>query len=91
MEPPAGNPTPSGGVLIAELAANEYLVAGFHARVNFESAQRIGKRFLLARVEEGHYENGSWIFERVWNGDQTDYGLNFTSLPQLLRVRLATY
>jgi beta-galactosidase GanA len=91
MEPPAGNPTPSGGVLIAELAPNEYLVAGFHARVNFESAQRIGKRFLLARVEEGHYENGSWIFERVWNGDQTDYGLNFTSLPQILRVRLATY
>ena len=34
---------------------------------------------------------GEWIFERVWNGDQSDYGLNFTALPQLLRVKLATY
>ena len=29
--------------------------------------------------------------ERVWNGDETDYGLNFTTLPQVLRVKLATY
>jgi hypothetical protein len=28
---------------------------------------------------------------RIWNGDQTDYGLNFTSLPQVLKVTLATY
>ena len=46
---------------------------------------------MLARVEEGHYEQGQWIFERLWNGDQTDWGLNFTSLPQVLRVRLAEY
>ena len=91
MDAPAGNPTPSGGVLIAELAPDEYLVTGLHARVNFEWAQKSGKRFMLARVEEGRYENDRWVFERVWNGDQTDYGLNFTSLPQILRVRLATY
>jgi beta-galactosidase GanA len=90
-DPPAGNPTPSGGVLIAELAPDEFLVTGFHARVNFEWAQKTDRRFMLARVEEGHYVNGSWVFERVWNGDQTDWGLNFTSLPQVLRVRLATY
>jgi beta-galactosidase GanA len=46
---------------------------------------------MMARVEEGHYENGVWVFERVWNGDQTDWGLNFTSACQLLRVKLATY
>jgi beta-galactosidase GanA len=46
---------------------------------------------MLAQVEEGRYQNGKWIFERVWNGDQTDYGLNFTSYPQVLHVRLATY
>ena len=91
MDAPDGNPTPSGGVLIAELAPDEYLVTGLHARVNFESTQKNGKHFMLARVEEGRYENGRWVFERVWNGDQTDYGLNFTSLPQILRVRLATY
>ena len=46
---------------------------------------------MLARVEEGNYEHGKWIFERIWNGDQTDWGLNFTGLPQVLRVRLAEY
>ena len=28
---------------------------------------------------------------RIWNGDQTDYGLNLTDEPRVLRVRLATY
>jgi beta-galactosidase GanA len=46
---------------------------------------------MFDRVEEGHYEGGKWVFERVWNGDQTDYGLNFTSVPQVLRVKLATW
>jgi hypothetical protein len=46
----------------------------------------------MARVEEGRFDNqGKWSFERLWNGDQTDYGLNFTALPQVLRVKLATY
>ena len=31
---------------------------------------------------------GDWVFDRLWNGDQTDYGLNFTAAPQLLRVTL---
>jgi len=42
-------------------------------------------------VEEGLYENGQWHFLREWNGDQTDWGLNFTSQPQVLHVKLATY
>ena len=24
------------------------------------------------------YDYSYWAFERVWNGDETDYGLNFT-------------
>jgi beta-galactosidase GanA len=86
-----GNPTPCGGVLVAELGPNEYLVTGYRARVRFERAQESKTPFMLARVEEGHYEQGKWIFERLWNGDQTDWGLNFTNLPQVLRVRLAEY
>jgi beta-galactosidase GanA len=46
---------------------------------------------IIARVEEGHFEGGRWVFERVWNGDQTDWGLNFSGNPHLLKVRLATY
>jgi hypothetical protein len=88
---PKGNPSPSGGVLLAELEPDEYLVAGYSARVRFERAQQSGTPFMLARVEEGRYEHGKWIFERIWNGDQTDWGLNFTGLSQVLRVRLADY
>jgi beta-galactosidase GanA len=89
---PPGNQTPSGGVLVAELGPNEYLVTGYHARVDFALAHpKPGEKMQLARVEEGHYEKGRWVFERVWNGDQVDWGLNFTSIPQVLRVRLATY
>lgn len=87
---PAGNPAPDGGVVVAKLGENEFLVFGFHARVDFKNSAW-GSRLEFARVEEGHYENGKWIFERVWNGDQTDYGLNFTSQYQVLRVKLASY
>jgi len=43
------------------------------------------------RVEEGAYENGTFKFSRILNGDQTDWGLNFGSDPQVLRVSVATY
>ena len=86
-----GNPTLRGGVLLAELGPDEYLVTGYDARVTFERAQPGSSRFMIARAEEGRYEHGKWIFERLWNGDQTDWGLNFTGLRQVLRVRLADY
>ncbi len=57
------------------------------------SAQIDGKwqhrQFL--RVEEGSYEDGVFKFARVLNGDQTDWGLNFSSEPEVLRVSVATY
>jgi beta-galactosidase GanA len=91
-DPPKGNPQPSGGALIGELAPDEFLVTGFHSRVDFSLTDPSrGEKMQFARVEEGVYENGVWKFIRVWNGDQTDWGLNFTSVPQVLRVRLATY
>lgn len=84
---------PDGGVLLAQLGEDEYLLTGRHARVSFGLAQNDDARgFIFARVEEGRFDaRGDWIFERVWNGDQTDYGLNFTTLPQVLKVKLATY
>jgi beta-galactosidase GanA len=94
VDAPEGRDVPDGGALIARLGPDEYLVTGRNARVSFGLGREAGgaNGVLFARVEEGHYdERGAWVFERVWNGDQTDYGLNFTVLPQLLRVRLATY
>lgn len=86
---PKGNPTPSGGVLIAQLAPDEFLVSGFHARVSLQPPAESRKH--LARVEEGVYRNGVWQFLRIWNGDQIDWGLNFTATPAVLRARFAEY
>jgi beta-galactosidase GanA len=49
----------------------------------------IHRQFL--RVEEGQYVNGAFKFERILDGDQTDYGLIFTSAPEVLHVSLSTY
>jgi beta-galactosidase GanA len=89
--PPPGNPEPTGAALIVELAPDEFLVTGYHARVTIHPAAD-NVHMIYDRVEEGTYDDrGAWKFMRVWNGDQTDYGLNFSSAVQLLRVKLATY
>ena len=89
---PKGNPDTNGRVLVAQLAENQFLVAGFHVRVDFEPSDKSsGKQRLFLNVEEGQYENGAFRPIRIWNGDQTDWGLNFAGVPQLLRVSLATY
>jgi len=88
---PTGNPEPVGGALVAQLSDNEFLVAGIHCRVDFQLADATGKQRQFLRVEEGAYENGAFHAIRIWNGDQTDWGLNFTSAPQVLRVKLGIY
>jgi beta-galactosidase GanA len=89
---PPGNPEPIGRALVAQLGDNRFLVAGFFCRVDFQvSDAASGKQRQFLRVEEGTYENGVFRPIRIWNGDQTDWGLNFTSAPQVLRVWLGTY
>ena len=89
---PDGSDVPSGGVAVAKLSDNEFLVTGLNARISFGAGKsQDGKGMILDRVEEGHYDNGVWVFDRVWNGDETDYGLNFTDKPVVLKVRLGTY
>ena len=89
---PPGNTEPIGRALVAQLKDNEFLVTGFFSRVDFQPADAgSGKQRQYIRVEEGSYQNGVWHFDRIWNGDQTDWGLNFTSVPQVLRVMVGTY
>ncbi len=89
-EPP-GNPEPIGSALIAELGPDEFLVTGQHARVTLHPADETMGNMIYDRVEEGRYVDGEWEFHRNWNGDQTDYGLNFSSATQLLRVTMTSY
>ena len=88
---PQGPQGPDGGGIVAQLSPDEFLVTGRNVRVEFGRALKDNKPMMMARVEEGHFENGQWVFDRLWNGDQTDYGLNFTGGSQILRVKLATY
>jgi beta-galactosidase GanA len=83
---------PSGGALIAELGPDDYLLVGQQVRVYFEAAAgRKVNGTIYASVEEGTYSKGKWTRTRIWNGDQTDYGLNLTDAPRLLRIRLSSY
>jgi len=85
-----GNPEPAGRVLVAQLKDNQFLVTGYFCRVDFRPADVQQHRQFL-RVEEGAYENGVFKFLRIWNGDETDWGLNFGAEPVVLRVSVATY
>jgi beta-galactosidase GanA len=89
---PSPNSDPTGRALIAQLGPDEFLVTGVSARVDFRLTDAAGgKHRAYIRVEEGTYVDGKWKMTRIWNGDQTDYGLNFKSLPQVLHVILTTY
>jgi beta-galactosidase GanA len=91
-QPAPGNKEPEGEALIVALGPDEFLVAGTHCRVDFTAAGLLkGKQRMWIVVEEGTYKNGEWQRDRIWNGDQTDYGLNFQDKPELLRVKLAAF
>jgi hypothetical protein len=92
MQPKGNSPT-DGGVVLEQLGPDEFLIAGHHARVDFAPTFAPGKKRLWLKVEEGSYDAaGNWKMVRIWNGDQTDYGLNLKSDEDtLLKVRLTTY
>jgi hypothetical protein len=76
---------------VIQLGPDEFLVAGSDLRLRFalDRPQR-GEDSQFLDVEEGRFENGKWVMERRWNGDQVDYGLNLAG-PTMLKVRLGTY
>jgi beta-galactosidase GanA len=89
---PQGNQTPRGEALVAQLGPGDFLVAGYAARIDFQAAgNSAGQQRQFLAVEEGTYVAGKWTRTRILNGDETDYGLNFTTNPRLLRVTLATF
>ena len=92
IAPPEGNTPAAGGALVVQLSENEYLVTAHKARVEFKpSIELANKKYMIDRVEEGHYEKDKWVMDRVWNGDQTDWGMNFSDRPVTLKVKMAAY
>ena len=97
---PKGNHPADGGALVVQLTPDEFLLAGHHVRVDFapqviadNPAFVTGKKRFWLTVEEGSYDAaGKWKIVRLWNGDQTDYGINLKADEDvLLKVRLTTY
>jgi beta-galactosidase GanA len=89
----AGTGSPSGGIAIAQIGPNEFVLVGQQIRVKLiGTGANAGKPAMFARVEEGRFDaDGKWTMERNWNGDQTDYGLNLPATPTVLKVRMGTY
>jgi hypothetical protein len=80
-----------GGVAIAQIADDEFVLVGQFARVRLEALEG-GDRAQLISAEEGQFDqNGHWLMERRWNGDQVDWGLNFTAHPLVLKVKMGSY
>jgi beta-galactosidase GanA len=93
-ELPPGTDKPSGGVAIAQIGPDEFVITGQHARVRIAPAQAMSPEHgaMYARVEEGRFDAaGHWVMDRNWNGDQTDYGLNLTESPVILKVRMGRW
>jgi len=84
---------PVGGAVVAQIGPDEFLVAGASARMRFALAKPgAGEQLQYLSVEQGSFDaDGKWVRHHVWNGDQTDYGLNFTPRPVMLRVRLSSW
>lgn len=80
-----------GRVLVGQLGENEFLVAGIDCHVQFLPSVHSTKQMQRLKVEEGHYEGENWVATRLWNGDETDNGLNFGGKGSLLHVKVGTY
>jgi hypothetical protein len=82
----------NSGVLVARIDEDTFLVTGKNARIEFQADPNSQPhRKALMNAEEVRFEDGAWLVERRWNGDQTDYGLNFTDLALTFRVSLGSY
>ena len=91
-EPPPWANEPVGGAVALQLSDDEFLVSGDHVRLSIAPAEAADTKGLIVRVEEGRFDaKGNWQMARVWNGDQTDYGLNFTARPVWLKVTMGHY
>ena len=81
-----------GRAVVASLGPNEFLVAGIDCRVQFALPVHSSSKLpQMLKVEEGRYDGAKWIPTRLWNGDETDYGLNFGGKGSLLRITMGSY
>jgi Domain of unknown function (DUF5597)/Glycosyl hydrolases family 35 len=90
---PPGTSDAHGAALVAQLGPGEFLVTGIDASISFHLPGRLpGLRMQILAAEEGSYQNGVWKSARLWNGDETDRGLQFhADDPAVVRVRVGSF
>ena len=90
---PPGTSDAHGVALVAQLGPDEFLVTGVDASVSFHLPGRLpGMRMQILAAEEGSYDQGVWKPKRLWNGDETDRGLQFHAEdPAVVRVRVGRF
>lgn len=92
-EMPPGTSNAHGRALIGQIGPDDFLVTGVDVSVSFALAAEPGasqnSQLEILQAEQGHYVSGAWQRERIWNGDQTDRGLQFfAGTPQVVHIRL---
>lgn len=90
---PPGTKDAHGVALIAQLGPDEFVVTGIDCSVSFHLPGKLPDlRMQILSAEQGYYENGTWHKLRLWNGDETDRGLQFTAKePSIVRVKLGQF
>lgn len=90
---PPGTSDAHAAALVAQLGPDEFLVTGVDAAISFHLPGRLpGMRMQILSAEEGSFENGVWKTLRLWNGDETDRGLQFhQNEPSAVRIRLSKF
>ncbi|MGB8031754.1 MAG: DUF5597 domain-containing protein [Terracidiphilus sp.] len=82
---------PAGAALIINTAPNEFVIAGEDLTVTFLPDSQGPQHVELMSVEEGKFDDGTWLPGRRLNGDETDGG-NYLILrgaaPSIQRVLL---
>jgi hypothetical protein len=90
---PPGTNDAHGVALVAQLGQDEFLVTGVDVSVSFHLPGRLpGMRMQILAAEEGSYQDGVWKRVRLWNGDETDRGLQFhADDAAVVRVKLGRF
>jgi uncharacterized protein DUF5597/glycosyl hydrolase family 35 len=90
---PPGTSDAHGVALVAQLGPDEFLVTAVDGSVSFHLPGRLpGMRMQILSAEEGSYKDGVWKPVRLWNGDETDRGLQFhADDPAVVRVKLGKF
>lgn len=87
-----GSKDHAGRLLVIQQGPDQFLLTGVAARAEFFREAADNHYGQMLRVEQGRFVDGQWRFERLLNGDETDYGLNFgRDDHHVLRVTVGTY